>query len=417
MRLISGATLIDGTGSPALADAAVLVNDDGRIESVGPRGAAAAPPGTEVLETGGMTLLPGLIDCHDHMASFTYDLMSRWGLSEPASLRAVRIAKRLEETLLTGYTTIRDCGWLDAGYKQAVEEGLIPGPRLLIATSPLSPSHGNAERSSESGHHQPIGRDPLLPIGIADGPDQVRGKVREMVRVGADLIKVFQTGWGRSTHPSKDIAYTREELDALVGEAHTHGKRVASHAVGGPGLRVSIEAGVDTIEHGSYLDQDPELFKMMEDKGIYFVPTFYVFRFHATVGTPQAQIEANDFRHHHVESLHQALAAGVKVVAGTDAGGWGQGNNAKELECLVDAGMTPMQALVAGTGWAAEACGLEKEIGTVEAGKVADLVVVDGDPSKDITVLNDMARIKMVMKEGKVYSNNLSQARVGEIVN
>ena len=184
MRLISGATLIDGTGSPALADAAVLVNDGGRIEAVGPRAAVAVPANTEVVDAAGMTLLPGLIDCHDHMSSFTYDLMSRWGLTEPRSLRALRIAKRLEETLLTGYTTIRDCGWLDVGFKQAVEEGLIPGPRLLIATSPLSPSHGNAERSSESGHHQPIARDPLLPIGLADGPDQVRGKVRELVRVG-----------------------------------------------------------------------------------------------------------------------------------------------------------------------------------------------------------------------------------------
>ena len=175
---------------------------------------------------------------------------------------------------------------------------------------------------------------------------------------------------------------------------------------------MSIEAGVDTIEHGSYLDQDPELLKLMADKGTFFVPTFYVFRFHATVGTPQAQAEANDFRQHHIESLHKALAAGVKVAAGTDAGGWGQGNNAQELECLVAAGMTPMQALVAGTGWAAEACGLEKEVGTVQPGKFADLLVVNGDPLQDITVLQDQSRIKLVMKEGNLYKNNLSEDRV-----
>ena len=408
MKLITGATLIDGTGGPPLADAAVLVNDGGRIEAVGPQAAVAAPPDAEVIQASGMTLLPGLIDCHDHMSSFTYNLMSRWGLTEARSLRYLRIAKVMEETLLTGYTTIRDCGWLDVGFKIAVEEGLIAGPRMLVATSPLSPSHGNAEGTSGSGHWQPTPRDPLLPVGIADGPDQVRAKVREMVRVGADLIKVFQTGWGRPTHGSKDIAYTREELDALVSESHIHGKKVASHAVGGSGLRMSIEAGVDTIEHGSYLDEDPELLKMMADKGICFVPTFTVFTFHATVGTPHAQLEANDFKRHHVESLQKALTAGVKVVAGTDAGGWVHGNNAQELECLVDAGMTPMQALVAGTGWAAEACGLEKDVGTVQAGKFADLVAVDGDPLRDIKVLQDKSRIKLVMKEGKLYKDHLS---------
>ena len=417
MKLITGATLIDGTGSPPLADAAVLVTDDGLIEAVGPKAAVAAPTDAQVINATGMTLLPGLIDCHDHLNSFTYELMSRWGFAEARSLRVLRVAKVMEETLLTGYTTIRDCGWLDVGFKLAVEEGLIPGPRVLVATSPISPSHGLAERTSESGHWQPASRDPLLPSGFADGPDPVRGKVREMVRVGADFIKVFQTGWGKSTHGSKDIAYTREELDALVSESHIHGKKVASHAVGGPGLRMSIEAGVDTIEHGSFLAEDPDLLKMMADKGIFFVPTLTVFTFHATLGTPDAQREARGFRQIHIESIQKALVAGVKVVAGTDAGGWVHGNNAQELECLVDAGMTPMQALVAATGWAAECCGLEKEVGTVQAGKIADLVVVDGDPLRDITLLQDNSRIKLVMKEGKVYRDHLSQERVKEKVN
>lgn len=412
MKLITGATLIDGTGSPPLPDAAVLVSDDGRIDAVGPRAAVAAPAGTQVIDGTGMTLLPGLIDCHDHLNSFTYDLISRWGFAEAASLRILRVAKVMEETLLTGYTTVRDCGWLDAGFKQAVEDGLIPGPRVLVATSPISPSHGLAERTSGSGHWPPVSRDPLLPPGIADGPDPVRAKVREMVRVGADLIKVFQTGWGQPTHGSKDIAYTREELDALVSEARIHGKKVASHAVGGAGLRMSIEAGVDSIEHGSYLAEDPELLNMMADKGIFFVPTFAVFTFHATVGTPHAQFEARDFRQRHIESVQKALVAGVKVVAGTDAGGWEHGNNAQELECLVEAGMTPMQALVAGTGWAAECCGLEKQVGTVEAGKFADLVVVDGDPLRDIKMLQDNTKIKLVMKEGKLYRDHLSQEQV-----
>ena len=407
MKLVTGATMIDGTGSPPVADGAVLVDDAGRIAAAGNREAVVAPPDVEVIQASGMTLLPGLIDCHDHLASFTYDIMSRWGFTEPRSLRALRIAKVMEETLLTGYTTIRDCGWLDSGFKVAVEEGLIPGPRLLVATAPISPSHGSAERSSGSGHRQPLFPDPLIPSGFADGVDEVRAKVREVVRVGADLVKVFQTGWGRRYHGSKDVAYGRDELDALVSEAHTHGKMVASHAVGGPGLRMSIEAGVDTIEHGSYLNEDPDLIKMMADKGTFFVPTFTVFIFHRDVGTPEAQVEARDFRHQHIESVQKALAAGVKVVAGTDAGGWVHGNNAQELQCLVEAGMTPMQALMAATGWAAEACGIEKETGTLEVGKAADLVVVDGDPLRDITVLQDNSKIKLVMKEGKLYRNLL----------
>jgi imidazolonepropionase-like amidohydrolase len=407
MKAIVGATLIDGTGGPPVADSAVLVNDSGHIEAVGPREAVSLPPETEVLHAEGMSLLPGLIDCHDHLASFTYNLMSRWGLAEPQSLRHLRIAKVLEDTLLTGYTTVRDCGWMAAGYKNAVEEGLIPGPRLMVATTPISPIYGIADQHSPSFHHQPPNPDPTLPSGVADGVDQVRAKVREIVRVGADLIKVFQTGWGRRYHGSRDMAYGMDELQALVGESHAMGKKVASHAVGGDGLRMSVEAGVDTIEHGSYLAEDPELLRMMADKNIFFVPTFTVFRFHGEVGTPQAQMEVRGFRQRHVESVEKALEAGVKVVAGTDAGGWEHGNNAKELECLVEAGMTPMQSLQAGTGWAAECLGLEKEVGTVERGKMADLLAVDGDPLRDITLLQDKSRIKLVMKEGEVYANHL----------
>ena len=188
MKAIVGASLIDGTGRPPVADSEVLVDDSGRIASVGQRGQVAVPPGTEAIAAEGMTLLPGLIDCHDHLASFTYDLMSRWGYAEPQSVRHVQIARVMEETLATGYTTIRDCGWLDAGFRRAVEEGLIAGPRLMVATSPISPTHGIADRCAPSGHHQPRSSDPNLPQRIADGPDQVRAAVREMVRVGADFL-------------------------------------------------------------------------------------------------------------------------------------------------------------------------------------------------------------------------------------
>ena len=232
--------------------------------------------------------------------------------------------------------------------------------------------------------------------------------VREVVRAGADVIKFFQTGFGRETQGGTTRSYNREETEALVDEAHSHGKPVACHALGGAGLRTAIEAGVDSIEHGCLLGAEPDLLKMMADGNIYLVPTFTVFTFHATQGNPHAQAEAQGFRQQHIDTVQQALSAGVRVVAGTDAGAWEHGNNAKELELLVEAGMAPMQALVAATGWAAGCLGLEDSIGTVETGKLADLVVVDGDPLADIAILQDKDRIRLVMKEGKVYLDRVS---------
>ena len=294
MRLLAGGTLIDGTGSPPIPNSAVLVNDDGRIEAVGHQDNIASPPGTETISIAGMTLLPGLIDCHDHLSSHGYDLMGRWGLNEPNSLQNIRTARVMEQTLLTGYTTVRDAGWLDAGFKLAVEEGLIPGPRLVVATSPISPTGGLADRCSPSGHHQPPSPDPNLPIGVANGVDQVRAMVREVVRVGADVVKFATTGGAssRQGHGPKDIEFGRDEIEALVNEAHALGKRVMCHALGGPGLRMAVEAGADSIEHGTYLDEDPDLIKMMADKGTFFVPTFTVYIFHGERGTPHGQARA-----------------------------------------------------------------------------------------------------------------------------
>ena len=408
MLALTRGTLIDGTGSPPIPNATVLVNDHGRIEAVGQREAVALPPDCRVVDITGLTLLPGLIDCHDHLTSFGYDLMGRWGRAEPRSARVLRVAKVMEETLLSGYTAIRDCGWLDVGYKQAVDQDLVSGPRLQIATSPLSPTQGTQDRSSGSGHHQPTSPDPNLPRGIADGPDEVRAMVRQVIRAGADVIKFFNTGFGRQTQSGTTRSYNAGETQALVDEAHIHGKTVACHALGGPGLRTAIEAGVDSIEHGCLLASEPDLLKMMADKGIYLVPTFTVFTFHATQGNSHAREEATGFRQQHIDTVQQALSAGVKVVAGTDAGGWEHGNNAKELELLVAAGMTPMQALVAATGWAAGCLDLQDSIGTAEPGKFADLVVVDGDPLADITVLQDKERVRLVMKEGQVYVDRVA---------
>ena len=410
MLAFNGGRLIDGTGKPPLPNSTVLVNDQGRIEAVGPHGSILLPPGCPVIDITGKAILPGLIDCHDHLTSFGYDLIGRWGRSEPRSTRTLRVAAVMEETLLSGYTSVRDCGWLDIGYKQAVEQALIPGPRLRIATSPLSPTQGTQDRSSPSGHHQPTSSDPNLPRGIADGPTEIRAMVREVVRAGADFIKFFNTGFGRDTQNGTTRSYTSVETRALVNEAHTLGKPVACHAIGGQGLRTAVEAGADSIEHGCLMGLAPALFKMMADNGSYLVPTFTVFTFHAAQGNPHAQAEANAFQQQHIATVQTALSEGVRVVAGTDAGGWEHGNNAKELELLVAAGMSPMQSIVAATSWAAGCLGFEKNIGTIEPGKLADVIVVDGNPLTDITILQDKERISIVMKDGQVYRDQLSES-------
>jgi imidazolonepropionase-like amidohydrolase len=179
------------------------------------------------------------------------------------------------------------------------------------------------------------------------------------------------------------------------------------HALGGRGLRIAIEAGVDSIEHGCYLDEEPELLDRMAERGIFFVPTFAVYDFHRRSPSPHVRERAHELKEHHVESLRRALAAGVKIAAGTDAGGHGHPKNALEIECLVRAGMTPLQALQAATGWAAECIGREHELGTVEKGKLADLVVVRGDPLEDVGILQDPDRIALVLKGGKTAASRL----------
>ncbi len=409
MKAIVGATLIDGTGQPPLENAAVVTGASGRIEAAGPAAAVAIPPDAEVIRGDGMTLMPGLIDCHDHLTSHGYNILGRWEFGEPQSLRHIQTAAVLEKVLRSGYTTIRDAGWMDAGHKMAVEQGLTKGPRLVLATSPISPTGGLADRCSPSGHHQPRPSDPLLPLGIANGAEEVRSMVREVVRVGADVIKFATTGGAASRpgHGPKDIEFGPDEVRTLVEEANALGRRTMCHALGGPGLRMAVEAGANSIEHGCYLDDDPELLKMMADKNIFFVPTFSVYIFHGERGTPHGQERANALREHHVMSLQRALDAGVKVVAGTDAGGWGHPHNAMELECLVHAGMSPMQAIVAATGLAAECLGLENETGSVQVGKAADLLLFDGDPLRDIFLLQEEERVKLVIKEGTVYHNGL----------
>jgi len=402
--VLKNGTLIDGTGRPPVRDASLVLNE-GRVEAVVTGPAANWPPGAEVVDAGGATILPGLIDCHDHLAFHGYELAARWELNEQSSTRHVRTARVIERTLRAGYTTIRDAGGLDAGFRAAIDDGLLVGPRLLTAVAIISPIGGIGDRVSPSGHEAcVIPNDPALPRGVANGVEDVRRVVRTMIRAGADVIKCATTGGAssRAGHGPKDSAFTLDEMRALCDEAHTQGRKVMCHALGGSGLRLALEAGVDSVEHGCYLDEDPELIPMMAEHGTVFTPTLLVYEYHSESKAPHVRERSRALREHHRESIRRALAAGVKVVAGTDAGGHGHPPNAGELPLLVAAGLTPMQAIQAATGWAAECVGLEREIGTLEKGKRADVVVVDGDALADLKALADPARIRLVVKDGSI---------------
>jgi imidazolonepropionase-like amidohydrolase len=417
MIVLRGGRLIDGTGAKPL-DGATIVIRDNRIDAVTTRNAGDFPPEAEIIDVSGLTILPGLIDCHDHMANHRYDLAHRWRLDEPQSTRHLRTAAVLKNTLAAGYTTIRDAAGCDVGFKRAIEEGLIEGPRLILSLSIISPIGGIGDAVSPSGLPLDdcccIPGDPLLPDSVVNSLADVRPVVRRMVRAGADVIKCATTGGASSRpgHGPRDGAFNLDEMQALVEEAHALDRRVMCHALGGRGLDIAIEAGVNSIEHGSYLNEDPRHLERMAERGIFFVPTLLVYEYHRKSPQPHVRERAQALYEHHVESIKRALRVGVKIVAGTDAGGHGHPANAGELDCLVRAGMTPMQALQAATGWAAECLGQEAELGTVEAGKLADLVVVAGDPLADITLLRDIRRIALVIKDGAIAARRDS-SRMG----
>jgi imidazolonepropionase-like amidohydrolase len=406
VRVLTGATLIDGTGAAPVPDAAVVVDGD-RIAAAGSRLEVSWPANAEIVDVKGRTVVPGLIDAHDHLASHGYALATRWGLDEPASTAHMRTACVLAETLAMGYTTVRDGGGLDAGFKVAVEQGLIPGPRLVLGIQIVSPTGGIGDRVSPSGHSCCAVYDPLLPESVANGPDEVRDVVRTMVRAGADVIKTATTG-GASSRPGHgplDPAFSLPEMQALVTESHALGRRVMCHALGGPGLRTALEAGVDSIEHGCYLDEEPMLMAKMAAQGTFFVPTLTVYVYHRESASPHVRERAVALYPHHVASVQRALELGVPIAAGTDAGGHGHPKNALELKYLVEAGLTPMQALRAATQWAAQCLGLERDLGTIEPGRLADLVVVNGNPLTDVALLLDPARIELVLKGGAVCTD------------
>src|ERR1041384_6384228 len=300
IHVLTGATLIDGTGAPPVPDAAVVIDGD-RVVAAGSRGALSWPSDADVIAVSGRTIIPGLIDAHDHMAAHGYGLATRFGLDEPTSTAHLRTARVLADTLSMGYTTVRDGGGLDAGFKTAIEQGLIPGPRLVLGIQIVSPTGGIGDRVSPSGHACCGVYDPLLPNSVANGSDGVRDVVRTMVRAGADVIKTATTG-GASSRPGHgplDPAFSLDEMRGLVPESPPLGRRVMCHALGGPGLDTALAAGVDSIEHGCYLDENPEHLERMAGEGTFFVPTLLVYEYHRESASPHVRARAQDLGKHH----------------------------------------------------------------------------------------------------------------------
>jgi imidazolonepropionase-like amidohydrolase len=408
--LLTGGNLIDGTGSAPRDNIALLVEGE-RIASIVDAAEAAsvpAPPETVTIDLTGKTIMPGLIDCHDHLAHTTFDLMER--AATPLSLWLLRIAENLRVTLHSGVTTVRDAGGLDVGFKMAVEEGLVSGPRLQLGLTILSRTGGIDDTRLRSGLDLDWRRLPGIPSPVCDGVEECRKRVREVLLAGADWVKCASTGGVSSrTLTALDPTLTLPELETIVDEAHLLGKRVFVHAYGGPGLADAVIAGVDSVEHGAALCRLPDTVARMAAQGTYLVPTFKVLALHRERGSPWAKRKSAELADDHRRSLAAAMRAGIPIAMGTDAGFYGYGHSAMELRLMVEAGMTPMEAIVASTKTASECLGLENELGTIARGKLADLIVVDGDPLRDVGLLDCPERIGFVMKGGVVHVDRLAE--------
>lgn len=392
--LFAGARVLDGTGADPLE--ADLVVEEGRIVDIGP-----GLDGDEHVELAGKTILPGLFDCHTHIAISTVDTMRT--LQAPFSYQFFQAIHNLEATLRVGITTVRDAGGADLGIKQAVEDGLVRGPRMQISLSMISQTGGHGDGWMPSGNRvRFVIEHPGVPSTLVDGVDEMRHKVRELVRMGADVIKVAVSGGVLSPRDKPTHAHFRPaELDALVEEARAAGIWVMAHAQATPGIKNAIRAGIRSIEHGIYLDD--EAISLMLERGTWLVPTLVAPRgvidaADAGAAIPDASVaKAREVIEIHRASFAKAVAAGVKVALGTDSGVTPHGDNLRELALMVEGGMTPMQTIEATTRSAAELMGLDDELGTLEPGKRADLVVVDGDP---LAVATLAERIDAVYKDG-----------------
>jgi imidazolonepropionase-like amidohydrolase len=377
--LFHGGNVFDGTGTdPAPAD---VVVDGDRIVAVGEPGSGDGDDGV-ALE--GRTLLPGLFDCHVHVLFSGIDILR--DLQTPFSFRFFDAARNLAVTLQAGITSVRDAAGADAGVKLAVERGLVAGPRMQIAIGMLSQTGGHGDEYFPCGFDVPLMSLPYpgVPHCVVDGPDEMRRTVRELIRAGADVIKVATSGGVLSVGSDPRRAHFRPaELAALVDEATAAGRAVMAHAQATDGIKNAVRAGIRSIEHGIYLDD--EAIGLMLERGTWLVPTLIAPIWVLESVDAGAQIsdasirKARDTVGIHAESVARAVAAGVKVAMGTDAGVGPHGENLRELSLMAKAGMAPAAVLKATTLEAARLLGVDDRLGSVEEGKLADLIVISGD--------------------------------------
>jgi imidazolonepropionase-like amidohydrolase len=408
VTVLRAARLIDGTGRATIADAAVVVTGD-RITAVGPASRVPTPAGAKVVDLGDVTLLPGFIDAHTHVVGRVLGdpEADAAAVKDYSSFGAIIAVAHAERTLMAGFTSIRNVGargeFDDVALRKAINDGWVDGPRMQTAGHSLGITGGHCDENA----YRPGLLEGSIRNGIADGPEQIRAAVRYQVKYGADVIKTCATGGVLSEGDAVGTTqYGPEEMRALVEEATKLERKVAAHAHGAEGIKIAARAGVASIEHGSFLDAEGA--RLLAERGTYLVPTLMageaverlarsgVLKGHRA---EKALAAASAMR----QAIRLAVSSRVPIALGTDAGVIPHGTNAHEFTLLVEwGGMRPMDAIVAGTLNAARLLGWEKNLGTLEAGKLADIVAVAGDPLRDI---RSMERTTFVMKEGFVYKS------------
>lgn len=392
--------ILDGQGRKIERGTVVIEGD--RIVAVGPDDTIRLPRGTRRIDGRGLTLLPGLIDCHVHFCLGAEADVVAAVERESSSVTLLKAAELARRTVQAGFTTVRDVGFRDHAVfalKKAIESGLTPGPRILAAGLAIC---------MPGGHARFIGRE-------ADGVEAVRAAVQDQLTAGAEVIKVIASGGVLTPGTSPDQAQmTVEELRAAVEVAATHGRHVAAHAHGASGMKNALRAGVHSIEHATLMDD--EAAGMMTQRGVYMVPTLSALATTAACPTgcgipDSARSKARNMVKQHEKSFRSAVRRGVPIALGTDAGTPfnHHGENAQELERMVALGMTPMDAIMTSTSAAARLLRLSDEIGTIEVGKQADLLVVEGNPLRNIGLLLKQERIAGVMQRGRFVAGPLSQ--------
>ena len=416
LAAIVGGTLIDGMGGDPIRSGVVVI-EDGRIIAAGSEKNVAIPAKAQRLDATGRTILPGFIDCHVHGTYRARDM--RQHLLNAPTYNVLRSIDIFRETLACGITTARDMGGADAGFRAAIEEGLIDGPRLLISLGMISQTGGHGDYWVPADMR--IQKRAWLPNTVADGVEEIRRVVRELLMRGADFIKICATGGITSITDSWDEPqFTIEEIRTAVEEAAARKRRVAVHAEGIDGIRNAVQAGIHSLEHGWFIDE--ACVDKMIEMNTWWVPTLALVPLSMKKrGDDKSwaghQMGQEDVKDRQIYDLMQAqipvwkeaVRRGVKVAMGTDQSHrLLVGENMVELEFMVNwLGMTPMEVIVASTSKAAE-CIERPELGALVVGKVADILVVDGDPLDDIKIMQERARLHLVMKAGKAFTNKLS---------